>query len=78
MYRVTVAVVLFSLLCACGGSEPQPERKALEGRDETHNIRNTEAIGYGGDAIADKVDATLDANDQRKDEMDRAIESADE
>ncbi len=78
MYRWTVVAAIFGLLCACGSGEPPSERKAPEGREETHSIRNTEAIGYGGDAIADKLDATLDANDQRKDEMDRAIEAADE
>ena len=51
-----------------------PPKRAEQGREETRSIRNTEAIGYSGNAIADKVDGALDANDQRKQELDRALE----
>ncbi len=78
MYRLTLVAALLGALSACGGSEPPSEPTAQEGREETRTIRNTEAVGYGGDAIADKLDATLDANDQRKEDMDQAIEAADE
>ncbi|MDD3761843.1 MAG: hypothetical protein PHP86_00945 [Nevskiales bacterium] len=67
-----------ALLSACGGKDPEPQAGKAEGREETRSIRNTEAIGYSGDAIADKVDAALDANDQRKDELDEAIDEASE
>ena len=74
--RTTVtAVLLAGLLAACGSSEPPPERRKAEGREETQAIRNTEAIGYAGDAIADKVDAALDANDQRKEQLDTELEA---
>ncbi|MEW6166126.1 MAG: hypothetical protein AB1651_00255 [Pseudomonadota bacterium] len=75
MTRTAIAAICTALLlAACGGREPPPEPRAEEGREETRNIRNTEAIGYAGDAIADKVDGALDANDQRKQRLDESIE----
>jgi hypothetical protein len=52
------------LLTACGADEPPPASPPPAGRAETQTIRNTEAVGYGGDAIADKVDGALDKNDE--------------
>jgi hypothetical protein len=52
-------------LVACQKDEPPPvETPKAQGRAETKNIRNTDAIGYSGGAIADKVDSALDKNDQ--------------
>jgi hypothetical protein len=74
--RLTSTLVLAVLLSACGSPEPPPQA-APEGREETRNIRNTEAIGYAGDAIADKVDGALDANDERKAKLDAELEAMD-
>lgn len=53
------------LLAACGAAEPPPPApEPPKSRAETQTLRNTEAVGYGGDAIADKVDAALDKNDE--------------
>ncbi len=73
--RLTSTLVFALLLSACGSPEPPPEAAAPEGREETRNIRNTEAIGYSGDAIADKVDGALDANDERKAKLDAELEA---
>lgn len=75
MSRITAIGLAALMLAACGSSEPPPERQQAEGREETRGIRNTEAIGYAGDAIADKVDAALDANDQRKEQLDAELEA---
>ena len=57
---------LVFLLSACSADEPPPPAEtAPEGRAETQSIRNTEAVGYSGDAIADKVDAGLEAHEER-------------
>lgn len=75
MIRTAIAATCTALLlAACGAHEPPPEPRAEEGREETRSIRNTAAIGYAGDAIADKVDAALDANEQRKQNLDEAID----
>lgn len=60
---------LLALLSACevGTSDTPPP--PAEGREETRGIRNTSAIGYSGDAIADKVDGALNANDQRMQQL---------
>ncbi|WP_028080985.1 hypothetical protein [Solimonas soli] len=62
------------LLGACHPKDkPQHvDAAAPQGRDETRGIRNTEAIGYAGNAIADKVDAALDANEQARRKLDDA------
>jgi hypothetical protein len=62
MKHLLPALVL--LAAACGSGEPPPEPKAPEGRAETQSIRNTDAVGYSGSAIADKVDTALDKNDE--------------
>jgi len=68
---------LLAALAACGdGTTGTPPAASGEGgRPETANIRATEAIGIEGQAIGKKVDAALDANDQRMDELDKAIET---
>lgn len=71
-----VAVLLAAALAACGSPPPDSAEKAPEGRAETQGIRNTENIGVSGEAIADKVDAALDANEQRQQELDKAAEAA--
>ena len=53
-------------LAGCSAKdEPPPPPKAKEGRAETQSIRNTQAIGYDGKAIANKVDGALNANDEQ-------------
>lgn len=65
-------------LAACG---PAPDDTATRpkpqtGREETQGIRNTEAIGYSGDAIANKVDGALNAGDAQKAKTDEALQNA--
>ncbi|HEY0916034.1 MAG TPA: hypothetical protein VGE22_14265, partial [Solimonas sp.] len=62
------------LLGACSKPEEPVADREPQGREETRGIRNTEAIGYSGSAIADKVDGALDANDARKSQLDQQID----
>ena len=61
-------------LSACSSKDDPPPPIQKQGRAETQGIRNTEAIGYSGNAIANKVDSALDANDQQKAKTDKALE----
>ena len=64
------------LLSACNEPASGPDTpRALEGRVETQGIRNTDAVGYGGSGVADRVDAALDAQDQRKAQLYAALDA---
>lgn len=72
------AATLLLILAGCG---PSPEQKAeakktQEGREDTRNIRNTEAIGLPGAAIGGKLDHALDANDKHNKDMQDADPNA--
>jgi len=58
------SLLLVAAIAACADDEPPPPEPEARGRAETRSIRNTEAIGYSGDAIADKLDASLEAQEE--------------
>jgi hypothetical protein len=63
------------VLAACSREEPPPpEPKAPAGREETRAIRNTDAVGTGGGAIADQVDGALNAQDEAERKRREAVE----
>ena len=73
-----IPAVLMALACAAcnvdsSGDTPPPKK---EGREETKNIRNLDAVGYSGSAIANRVDQSLDATDKHNEEMKKAEEAA--
>ncbi len=71
--KILILSILLGSLSACDGQRKEPAAGAAEsGREETRNLRNVEAIGYGGEKIANQVDAALDANDQRSRQLDEA------
>lgn len=79
--RISTPMILSAALClsACGSEDPPAPKKSVQGREETKNIRGTEAVGYAGNAIANKVDGVLNANDQRVQTLDdKAAASAGE
>lgn len=78
MSRTTILALAAALLCS-GCPEPDkpppappPKDTPTAGRAETRNIRNLDAIGVQGSAIADKVDGALQANEGRQDQLDAA------
>ncbi|MES2489832.1 MAG: hypothetical protein V4607_08565 [Pseudomonadota bacterium] len=75
---VTPIIIVSSLLfSACDRSPPvTPIAQERQGREETQGIRNADAIGYAGSAIADKVDGALNANDNQKAKTDQALQNA--
>lgn len=82
--RMKTSLSLAALLCAALGlaacqkkDEPPPvDKPKVEGRAETRTIRNTQAIGYDGKAIADKVDAALDKNEKAAADLQKAADAA--
>lgn len=73
--RILTSMILITALTlsACGSSEDKAAPpKPKQGREETKNIRATDAIGYSGSAIANKVDSTLNTNDARQQKLDEA------
>lgn len=78
MRHFIVPAFIFSalLLSACGKKEPDTPVKPIAGREETQGIRRTDAIGYSGSAIANKVDGALNANDQQMEKTDQALKNA--
>ncbi len=75
MLKTLLPAFLLLLLGACGNHEDRAApAKPQQGREETKNIRNTEAIGYSGGAIANKVDNALNAGDERQKKLDEAAD----
>ncbi len=75
MRALLAAAMLSSLALSACGKPAAPPQAEEEGRPETRSIRNTEAIGYDGAAIADKVDAALDAGEARKQQLDAELDA---
>lgn len=75
---ITLGLLTSSLLLsACGKTDEEPvPNKPQVGRDETQGIRRTDAIGYSGSAIANKVDGVLNANDGQKAKTDQTLQNA--
>ena len=75
--KVLMAVMLGAMaVAACSPrDEDQKTQKAPDqGREETRHIKDVDAVGYSGTQIRRKLDKALDQNDQRKDNLDQAIE----
>ena len=72
---ILLAALAVCALSACG-KKPEPGApRAVEGRAETQAIRNVDVQGYSGAGVANKVDGTLQANDERKKALDQAIDA---
>lgn len=68
-------LIISLMLGACDNGTPAPvvATPPKEGREETKGIRNTDAIGLPGGPIADRVDKTLDAQEQHQQQMEQAL-----
>lgn len=74
---VPAFIVATLFLPACGKKTPdKPVEPIAGGREETQGIRRTDAIGYSGSAIANKVDGALNANDRQMEKTDEALKNA--
>lgn len=75
MAGLALAAALASAFAACGGAEPpEDEAREKQGRAETQSIRNTDAVGYNGSAIADKVDTAITTTEEDEEKTRREVE----
>ncbi len=75
--KLAMAAALSAMaLAACSPrDEDQGKPKAPDqGRQETKGISAVDAVGYSGTPVRRKLDKALDQNDQRKDQLDQAID----
>lgn len=67
------AALLGSVVSGCG-KPPEEGAVADTGRKETRSLEAVDSIGYAGSGVRKKVDTALDANDERTDTLDQAID----
>ena len=67
---------LLASLSACEVGTSDTPAPVVEGREETQGIRNTREIGVSGDAIADRIDSSLDAGEAHAQRMKEMEEQA--
>lgn len=73
--RPLTVLLLGLALTACTRPPEESSAAPAPDRAQTQPIRNTEAVGVAGDAVADQVDAALDANEARKQKLDAELET---
>ena len=68
-------VMLFILSCGSGSSAPKA-KDTSQGRSETRVVEGASAAGYDGSQMRKKIDKTLDRNDERNKEIEKAAGAA--
>jgi len=62
---------------SCGSGNPAPKANgAPGGRSETKAVESASVAGYNGSQMRKKIDKTLDRNDERNKEIEKAAGSA--
>ncbi len=73
-----ICVLTFALIAAgCGGKVEDakpPAANVDQGRKETKSLQAADAVGYEGKAIRKKVDAALNANDARNQQLEQDLQ----
>ncbi len=72
IFLLVIVAAVFTV--GCGVSEPGSKQANIyQGRKETVNVRALDAVGYNGTAVRKNVDKVLDMNDQRNQELEKAL-----
>jgi hypothetical protein len=75
--RLLALVFTMFFILSCGSGSPAPKAKDLpQGRAETKVVEGASAAGYNGSQMRKKIDKTLDQNDERNKEIEKAAGSA--
>ena len=75
--RVLYPVFVMLFILSCGSGNPAPKAKnAAQGRSETKIVEGATAAGHNGSQMRKKIDKTLDRNDERNREIEKAAGAA--
>jgi len=76
MKQVIFLLVMAVAVLAAGCDylkEAQKTGDSYQGRQETVNVQALDAVGYNGTAVRKVVDKVLDVNDQKQQELEKAL-----
>ena len=75
--RLLTFVFTMLFILSCGSGSPAPKAKVVpQGRAETKMVEGASAAGYDGSQMRKKIDKTLDRNDERNKEIEKAAGTA--
>jgi len=75
--RLSCLVITILFVLSCGSGSPAPKAKdTSQGRSETRVVEGASAAGYDGSQMRKKIDKTLDRNDERNKEIEKAAGTA--
>jgi len=75
--RLLTFVFTMLFILSCGSGSPAPKAKDVpQGRAETKMVEGATAAGYNGSQMRKKIDKTLDRNDERNKEIEKAAGGA--
>ena len=75
--RLSSLLIVMLFILSCGSGSPAPNAKdTTQGRAETKVVEAASAAGYNGSQMRKKIDKTLDRNDERNKEIEKAAGTA--
>ena len=75
--RLSSLLIVMLFILSCGFGSPAPKAKDVpQGRAETKVVEGASAAGYNGSQMRKKIDKTLDRNDERNKEIEKAAGTA--
>jgi len=75
--RLSSLLIVMLFILSCGSGSPAPKAKDVpQGRAETKVVEGASAAGYNGSQMRKKIDKTLDRNDERNKEIEKAAGGA--
>jgi hypothetical protein len=75
--RLLTCFFTMLFILSCGSGSPEPKAKDVpQGRAETKMVEGASAAGYNGSQMRKKIDKTLDRNDERNKEIEKAAGTA--
>lgn len=76
--EILLICFMVALLAGCNSPGQQQNAEKYQGREDTKKIEGASAVGYDGTAMRKNVDNSLNRNDGRNQELDKALKSSSE